>query len=313
MSTQSGPFGWLSPAIAAITIHDPEFLQFAIALDGGQLHLLGLLLSHADTHGWSAAEWQAFGCAFRTESGRTLIARFAQLPPALLNVTGKLKGTLWRPATYRRLGTLAREHNARKWLAHAVIIAPADLIVLSRLPPAFRTPKIVGAARHRRQLSELRYRIAIARRLLPGQSDRVLARVIEQKGVKTQYWKFIEGLLERVDFPTPPWAGDEALRPVRSYQELAAAAVRLRNCLRDRLAHILAGNSAIYLYCAEGELAGAVEIGRHAIFGWEFEEMAGPDNNVLSAAHQRDVLRRLQAAGISAGRDLPFAPKDLIA
>src|SRR5262245_3703294 len=104
MSEQSGPFGWMSPAVACLTKANPEFWTVAVGMDRAALHLLGLLLSHMKTGNWETRDWRAFAHALQFAKRRDLVRVYAPLVPlGAVNLTHKLKDPLWRASTYRAL------------------------------------------------------------------------------------------------------------------------------------------------------------------------------------------------------------------
>jgi hypothetical protein len=307
MSDLNGPFGWLTPAITRLTEAEPEFARHAVHMDRAAMHTLGLIVSHAQTAAWGTDDWRALARDLRFAPRKDIAARHAPgAPLSAFNLSRKIKGRAWKAPTYRRFAALCRDANARKWMAHAPTICATDLLVLSRLPPAFRDTAFVYRARQKGELVELRYRIAVLRRAYPETPDHALARMLEQKEPGRSFWDFQRGFIHRLPFPAPPWPGDDRLRPICSYRALERTALEFRNCVRDRAAYILTGESALYVYFDGTAPVGVVEIVRHAVFGWEFHEAQGPDNHDLTPDHRYEILRRLRAAGISSGRGMPM-------
>lgn len=302
MSELKGPFGWMTPAIAAMSRADPEFWRHVVHMDRAATHTLGLILSHCDTGRWQAHEWRSLAHALQFAPRKALAGTFAPaMPVPCVKLLPKLRGSSWRAASYRRLSRLYGETHARKWLVHARAITRRDLLVLECLPRSFRMETAVRHGRRRADLGELLYTIAVARRVRTDLTDRQIARAIEQSGAAFKPQEFQEQMVKHARFPDPPWDGDGMLVPVRCYSDLEAAGRAFRNCLEGYLFSILERYSAIYVYWSGDRAVGVVELRPNAVFGWELGQARGPRNNKFPYAAYPDMVRRLRAAGFSAG------------
>lgn len=105
-------------------------------------------------------------------------------------------------------------------------------------------------------------------------------------------------LLDRLPGAPPPWNGDDLLVPIAKPRQLGKVGYQFRNCLGNfRLEHVI-GQLAFYEYLHPAEPA-VLAVRNEPAFGWELLEIKGVSNATVSDTVQKDVLKRLEGAGIS--------------
>ena len=105
-------------------------------------------------------------------------------------------------------------------------------------------------------------------------------------------------LLDRLPGAPAPWAGDDMLVPVTDPRQLAKVGLKYRNCLGNFRMEYVIGRLAFYEYLNPTEPA-VLALRNEPAFGWELLEIKGVSNETVSDAVHQDVLKRLEASGIS--------------
>lgn len=147
---RAGPYGWLTPYIAAIAAHNDDIRTRVLFLARSELHFIGLILSLIGSKRDDPDHLAAFACELGTLPRAKLVATSAALgnygaAPALASLAPRLAGKIWRRPSYLRLVSLMNEPHGRKVLAHLPHISRRQVATLTCLPPAFRAVG-VGAA-----------------------------------------------------------------------------------------------------------------------------------------------------------------------
>lgn len=311
-----GPYGWLTPYIAAIAAHNAEFAVRVLTLRRDELHFIALCLSLMGDKRNDADHFGAFARGFGVVTRKTLAVSSGELGGrevcgGLAKLATHLSGSLWRPATYLRLADLMNEPTARKTISHLPHISRRDVMTLGRLPYAYRTLGVLKLIKRPRELSEVLFAIEIVRRVRTDLNDRQILASLE-KADRSDVRSWVVSHYEHAPFPKAPVKtayggalvidGVEALRPLGCYEDLARGAREFDNCIRTYLVAVLKGGTYFYRYAPEpgGKGVAIVELKRVPAIGWVVHEALGPKNNAIPGVHRAAILAAFREVGIGA-------------
>lgn len=260
-----------------------------------QLVFLSLALQRG-ADGWTA------GAAFARQALeaplKTAIRELTPgAPPGLARALGRIGETAWSAEDYGLLLQRLADARTAKVLRHAATIAPAEVRVLSSLPPTL--VEAGGAILH---LTEDQCRLlsecfgGIERRdgaEAAGEAARRWARAHDAGGL----FKLVQCDLTPAA-ARPPFPGTDRLRPLATREALADAGRRYRNCLEGR---VLDGWTHYYEWL--GRPGAVVAIGHDHLFGWRLDEALGEGNAVLEPQAQAAVEAELRSMGVHVGRN----------
>lgn len=158
-----------------------------------------------------------------------------------------------------------------------------------------RLARIAGKLEDRERLD---YALAAVRRNRPDLDDTALRASLKAVMDADDVHRWLDHLLTRLPFATPPWEGDSRLRPVRNRRELKEAAGRFRNCLAEH--HMLdAVLGRKFFYVWEGGEPCVVEVSPDDLVGWRIGEIEGVDNAAPGPETRARIVARLARNGIA--------------
>ncbi|MEL7028262.1 MAG: hypothetical protein AAGL49_03420 [Pseudomonadota bacterium] len=298
MTIRHHPFGWATPYVAGLIDQDPDFVRRLLTLTRTDQHFLGLCLALLGPKADDPAHLAWFARTWERERRTEVLAQIeSDAPAGLIKLLPKLRGRMWRPATYRRLTALFGEDNARKALRRREGVSRRDVFVLSRLRPELRRAEVMQFITRRGDLEEVVFCIEIARRVRSDLSDRqLMASLKHAKGCKIRPW--VRKHYANAPFPPAPWGGTDDLRPIDSHGELERTAREFKNCIRDYVGDVLQGRSYFYRYGRGDEGVAVIELRRLPQLGWAVHEALGPENADLDGGTRTAFETSFQGAGI---------------
>ena len=301
----------MTPAIAAIALQDPAFAARALALPRTEQHFIALVAALMGDARHDADHLAALARSYGVMARAALLEAFAETSPApetarLVKMTGRFSGSIWRPATYRRLVALTHEKIAMRTLSHCQRITRRDILTLARLPDPFRTGKVLSMIDRPRELGAIIFAIDLVRQARRDLDDRQIeASLAKANSHDIRGW--VTKHFEVAPFPAPPTEaivsnGAETLRPLTSYADLTRAAQEFKNCIRTYLWAVLRGESYFYRYQPQtgGKGVAIVEIRRLPVAGWVVYEALGPSNADLNATDRAAIIALFRRAGLVA-------------
>lgn len=305
-----GSYGWLTPYIASIAVHNEEIAARSLFLTRAELHFIAMCTSLMGKSRDDRDHYAAFARGLGVVSRRTLIENACDLgsidaTPGLAQLPAQLAGNIWRPASYIKLATLMAEPSAKKALRHLPRITRGNVITLARLPEAYRTHGVLRMIKKRSDLAEVLFALELVRRVRIDLNDQqVLASLEKAEARSMRAW--VMKHYEQAPFPPAPvgpimLAGVEAMRPLSCYDDLARAAREFDNCIRTYLWAVLKGDSYFYRYApnAGGKGVAIIELRRTPVIGWIVHEALGPKNDDLTAMDRAIIVNAFSDAGIS--------------
>jgi hypothetical protein len=306
-----GAYGWLTPYLAIMAANNGDLAADLLTLPRKELHFVAMTLSLMGMGRNDADHLAAFARGLYTVSRRTLIEDACLLgkiepAPGLAKLPAQLSGRVWRPASYRRLAALMHEPSARNALRRLPRITRGRVIMLARLPDAYRTHAVMDMIKRRRDLAEVVFAIELVRRVRVDLDDaRILASLEGGRVKKDGVHRWVMKHYERAPFPAAPTEGlirdgVEVLRPLTCYADLARAAREFDNCIRTYLWAVLKGDAYFYRYAPEagGKGAAIVELRRAPVVGWLVHEALGPNNNPISGLDRAAIIALFREAGV---------------
>ena len=302
-------FSWCGPAIHMLCEADPEFAQHLISQTQAQRQCLVLVVLGWERLGSAIFTPRELAKNVRSQSKKALLKQFIQpYPTGLGAVVKKLGNRVMVRDRYLELIDLLAEPKAAKFLWHEPKVRSSMITALVGLEPAFRRPKIVRNVANKTTLHCAQYAIAVARRVSPKVSDRVLAKSLEGAFPKKKngnpepceaQWKMQEWLVRRLTkatIPKPPWNGSQKLRPITRAQDLLKTAEKLENCLASELVNVIGKKRYFYLW--KDRVATVVALENDPLLGWIVGEIKGPHNKDVSKKTKEVITEEFRAAGI---------------
>lgn len=310
-TSRAGPYGWLTPYIARLAAQNDDIRARQLCLGRDELHLIALVVSLMGDKRDDADHFGAFARSYGVFTRKSLIATAAELgnesaSPALANLTPRLAGNVWRPASYRRLAALMNEPHGRKVISHLPHVTRRHVAVLTRLPPAYRSAGVVAMIKRRKELGEVLFAIELVRRVRRDLDDRQIIASLEK--VKTScISNWVMKHYRQVPFPQPPVEalvlnGVDAIRPLSCYDDVSRAATEFDNCIRTYLWGVLKGESYFYRYAphAGGKGVAIIELRQVPAIGWVVHEIYGPSNDPIKGTDRAAINAAFRSAGIGA-------------
>lgn len=309
--SRAGPYGWLTPYIARLAAQNDDIRARQLCLGRSELHFIALVVSLMGDKRDDADHFGAFARSYGVLTRKTVIATAAELgntnaAPALAAMASRLAGHVWRAPSYLRLAALMNEPHGRKVLAHLPHITRQHVVVLTRLPPAFRTAGVVAMIKRRKELGEVLFAIELVRRVRSDLDDRQIVASLEKvKASGISEW--VMKHYRQVPFPPAPAAaivinGVEAIRPLTCYDDVSRAANEFDNCIRTYLWGVLKGESYFYRFApvAGGKGVAIIELRQVPAIGWVVHEIYGPSNDPIKGVDRASIVAAFRSVGIGA-------------
>lgn len=299
MIIRTYPFGWLTPALAPILRETPSRLDDYLSLTRSDWHFLGLIASALGDKLTCPRHFAAIEREWLTRKRKDVLADVApQAPAALVKLVPKLQGSLWRPATYRRLLSLAADPSAYAVLKRRERIDRRAVFVVSRLPSNLRTGGVLDRVRRPSDAQELVFALDVVKHIRSDLSEREIIRSLNQlKGRKNAIRRWVNGHYQHAPLPPAPWEGTASLTPVTSYAGLKRLALEFDNCVRTYHIDVLDGRSYFYRYAEGGKPVATVELQSLPHVGWSVGDIEGLKNASVSSR----VIGIIRAAFAEAG------------
>jgi hypothetical protein len=299
-----GPYSWLTPYIATMAGANESIAARILSLPRDELHFIAMTLAFM-RDAENPARIEDLARAIGRDRREAILRAFArEADPKLARYCARLAGKPWRAASYRRLAELVAEPHARKLLRHMKAISRRDVLMLTRLPPAFRTRGVLKMSRDRRDFRRIVFAIEIVRRVRTDLFDRQILASLERAD-STDIKQWVEAHYERLPFPAAPSgvlidARGAVLRPIACGAELRRAAIDYENCARTYVERAATGASVFYR-CERGERRIALaELRPVPGLGWAICELMGPRNRELDGEDRSAIIAAFAAAGIAA-------------
>jgi hypothetical protein len=90
-----------------------------------------------------------------------------------------------------------------------------------------------------------------------------------------------------LDFPTPPFTGNDTLRPIINFSELASDGYMMRHCIANYAEDIMAGAACVYHW--SGAQQATILLRPDAAGLWQIKEMRGVGNQIIEELHQKVI------------------------
>lgn len=228
-------------------------------------------------------------------------AVFGATPQGLVGALSRCGDDPLHEFTYTVLHALHDDPKNRaraKLLRHANEIDDDLVQVVWRLPPALLRPEVLDQISSPEQIDSYNPALQLIRRLHPNITDNDLALSFTQmpRGATLSHW--VARWLERAECLVTafPYQGDENVRPLVSSAQMRQAAIRYRNCLRDKIGSVALGRTIYYEHIGFG---GAVaEVKALSSGHWMLDGIYGPANRRPHPEAVRALRNTLEGAGV---------------
>ena len=188
-------------------------------------------------------------------------------------------GSSPHPATlYRDVLRAISVKPIGKALSHASTITPTVLLALSefvaeRLPVALL--HLLSSGHHTPLVDAC---ISLAR-ALPEKNRVDAIGALANVRTPTAVGGWFDRWILCLDFPTPPFTGNDTLRPIINFSELASDGKLMRRCIANYAEDIMAGAACVYHW--SGDQQATILLKKDAAGLWQFNEMRGVDNQII--------------------------------
>ncbi len=312
-----GPYGWLTPYIAAIAAVDEDFSTRILVLPREERHFIALIITLMGDKAGDRDHVTAFARSYHRLSRRTLFESFAgpHGPAGILNLLPKLVGDVWSPARYTMLAEIFSDDQARKTLRHLKKLKRSHVKRLSELPMGFRSYAVLKKITKKRDLDETKFAIEAVRRIRTDLTDQAILKSLEgsrDNGIHDWVMKhYIAAPFPDAPIGTLDVAGGGTLMPLKDYKALQHAAREFSNCIRTYLYRVLRGDSFFYRYgvpvnadkateASRDHGVAIVELRRAPVIGWVVHEAFGKGNKSIRRKQRVAILDAFTKAGIGA-------------
>ena len=222
------------------------------------------------------------------------------LAPGLMRALAKAGERLWRRHEYELFLGLLAEPMANEVLRHLEDVRPEAFAPIDALPPALRVAPLVRVLPSDAAATDLARAFRLAARMRqPSEAARIARRWTAGGDAHAVFRRAIEDLTpDAFRGPDPAPALEAPFVRVTSRKQLEGLALEFRNCLADHAARIAEGRMAVYAWRVDP--AAAVALNWDAA-GWRLAEAKAADNVDLDELQLRELVRRLEAAGVRTG------------
>ncbi|MEL6782711.1 MAG: hypothetical protein AAFO51_10060, partial [Pseudomonadota bacterium] len=175
------PFSWLTEPLAAVFARHPERLHAWLAAPRAEWHFAGIVFAlNAEPSRFEELE----AMLFVRKKADILAAAAPDAPQALLKMPRKLRGDLWRPASYRRLAELLDEPAARRLLVRAKSVDRRKLLALSKVPSSWRSPEVFQRLNKQGDAEKVVFAVRLVERIRPDLTRAAILRSLSQTDAK---------------------------------------------------------------------------------------------------------------------------------
>lgn len=288
---------WLKNALDQLCQDDLEFARHWLGLSNAGKHVVAFAwvantrLTENPIKPRVLAQW--LRSHRRNQALKTMVG---EVPAGFVTGLRKVKGTILSQQRYLDLWELYHDDNARKVLHHLKTIGEFQVRVLLALEPAYARYSIVRRLKDRESLSTALLAIRIVQSQRPDLTDldisHSLGTCLNADGSISDW---LNRLLKKVEFPSPPWPGTNRLIPVANHKQVAACAEEFNNCLVDEINSVLCGQR--YFYHWSEDRGAIVAFENDSFLGWVVGEIKGKNNNRVP----NSVLRKIELVAKCSG------------
>ncbi len=243
----------------------------------------------------------------RTNSKKKILQRWhPDLPNGALGILSKLPKKPMKEENYRRLVCALSDDKMRKRLYHAKRIRDFDLKFfdwMEHIPEKFQASGIIGSIKNHDDCECLKALIRVSRHLNIEITEKEINNVTPSLKNIRNVEEWFYNKIKKLPFPSPPWEGNDWIKPVKNRAELRMVGERFENCVGDRYRNALLGYSCFYV-CER--TPAVIEVHKDVVFGWEVAEMKKARNQNLSSAERTKIIKSFSDAGLHAHVYLPF-------
>jgi len=281
------PFGWMTDLLLPVFERDPTRMRVWLSASRPEWHFAGLVAALLD----DPVRFAEIEPMLFVRKKKDVLAEAAQnADPRSVKLTGKLRGDLWRPPTYRRLVALMADPMAARLFTKTRSITRRKVMLLSKVPAPLRCSAVYERLKRSGDAERVVFAITLAERIRPDLSRSAVLRSLGQTSAKVSLEAWARQHFRSASFPAPPWPGTAKLKPLANWDAIQRTAQAFKNCIRDYAQGVLAGSCYLYHYKDEQGVQAVVEFQRLADNVWAIDEINGPDNRPLTAIQEAMVI-----------------------
>ena len=309
-----GLFGkrhWVTEWVASLCEADSRFLFHLAEQLPGYVHficLVRLALLRRATKTRDAKECAHF---LRSQSKKKILQHlYPAYPTGILGVLPKLQKKPLSKDEYRLLLRALSDKDMCKRLNHVRHIRKFDihlLEILDNIPEEFQFSELINCIKKHSDYKYFLFLVRVIRHLNIEITQGEINAASKNMNKMSQLSGWFKKKLEQLPFPSPPWEGNDFVKPIRSRDQLKEVRSKFSNCVMDYTPKIVLGYS--YFYVCESVPA-VIEMVKDVGLGWEIGKMEGGSNDrkahnprrhyadrELSDAHTNQIIKVFSDAG----------------
>ena len=293
--------GWSLKHFGSLDEASPGFLWAAMQASSLWKNACRLAFAHGLHADAGVADPVHFAVTLRASKPDDIILEaLGTLPVGLMGALARVgPDGLCSEESYRRLAAIhsnpaSPDRRKAAVLRHLQVIDDEVIAVVDTVRADLLSPTIVSSIPNRTFAAHLNALAAAIEAHCTHASGRAIRRSLEASTPGRRLDDWARGWLERADvFPTPPFSGDDDVRPL-SPADLRRAGRRFRNCLGTKLGYLLSGQLAFFECVPERAIAVTVKLSD----GWLLTRIHGVGNCRVPEGVQALIRAKFRRRGV---------------
>ena len=240
----------------------------------------------------------------RTHSKKQILKELVTpYPFGIHNVIKRLSHKPFSKQTYRQLIDLLYKSKSGKYLQHALNISTNIIKCLSLLDPSWRDLKFLRHIKSSKDVETLLYIHRASNKLgvtHPNFNDIQSLHKIDDFNA---LYGWFERRLYSIEFPKPPWPGNNNIFPLTDGIQLNHTSKQFRNCVMDYFPDILLGSCYFYI---SNYVPSIIKVNKDPTFDWHINEILGVENKIINTRILNKIRDEFSIPGIEKKTDIDF-------
>ncbi len=267
---------WCRDWLEDLCLADPNFLQHLSEQKEGYIHYLCLVrMAWLEKRTPLSSVAQARLLQQHTQKS-LLQTLYPSYPNGLLKVLTKFGPIPLSKKYYRLLLTLQRDESACRFLSHAKHLRAYHLRWLEEFPHGVLPISMLHSFKTASQYRTFKTIITVIKALQKNDEHAPTFNSLKRLKTLSQLVNWYQRYVQTLDFPAPPWPGNEWIKPITSSRALKKASKEFQNCIYDYVRSVLLGHAYFY-QCSRCPTIVAIK--RDPLIGWHIHEINGPKND----------------------------------
>ncbi len=173
-------------------------------------------------------------------------------PDDLLKTISKLGHIPLSKNYYRLLVELQRNEKTRTYLAHATRVRSYHLRWLNEFPFDLLDISVLRSIKKASQYRMLLSIVTVLRVVERDQNQLAILDAVKRLKTLSQIEHWFQRFVQTLTFPSPPWPGNDYIKPISSAKALKSIANKFNNCIYEYVRSVLLGYKYFYV-CERGQ------------------------------------------------------------